>query len=74
MCSESICFKKEKRFKEKEKCGETVTSVMSGCCRFLVSVFLWVKNDGKESVDGSDAADGGVMWVEGNRRSGVGSI
>lgn len=37
-------FKKEKKSKEKEKCGETVVSVTSGCCRFCLSVFLCVKN------------------------------
>ena len=67
-------FKKEKKYKEKEKCGETAVSVMSGCRCFCVCVFLWVKNDGKECVDRCDAADGGVLRVEGDRRTGVGSI
>ena len=33
-------FKKEKKFKEKEKCGEKVVSVMNGCGRSLVYMFL----------------------------------
>ena len=64
-----IClFKKEKKFKEKEKCGETAVSVTSRYGRFPVCAFLWVKNDGKECVDCSGAAYAGVLRVEGDWR------
>ena len=33
-------LKKEKKFKEKEKCGETAVYVMNVNCRFSVYVFL----------------------------------
>ena len=61
-------FKKEKKFKEKEKCGETAVSVLNGYGRFPIYMFLWNKNDEKVHGDCGGTGDDGVLWSEGDRR------
>ena len=62
-------FKKKKKIKEKEKCGEMAVSVTNGYGRFCVYMFLWAKKDEKEHGYSGGTGSGDVLWVEGDRRT-----